>query len=743
MLKVITVLLLLVGFFHVLVASLILLRSPKRILNIAFFITTLSSAAWIFGIAGFYLVQDAEAAIKWAKFYYIAPLILFAACTVLADLFPRGDRYSKKRLVIISVWLLAIILPMFIIPGYLTQRIVYHDWGKEVVLDRAHYLIYVLYISFCFASILQSIIATYKREVGIYKDQVRVFASGIIISSIFGTFFNLYLPIFGNYRLIWIGPILTSIYIFVTSYGILKHRLFDIRLVLARSLAYAFTLSILASLYGFVIFGIAKTVFGLNIDLVAQIVLSIVTAIVGLSFQRIKMAFDKLSTRIFYHDAYEPQELFDQLNKVLVSTVDLNHLMRQTSTVIAQTLKADYCAIGLAHETWPSVRIIGSKEVRFSEHDIAATRRITPHIHKSVIDADSLSATYPELKELMDSNNVSVIVRLSPHLQNLQEGIGYLILGPKRSGSPYTENDFRVLDTLSKELIIAIQNALRFEEIASFNTTLQQKVDEQTRKLRKTNEKLKEMDETKDDFISMASHQLRTPLTSVKGYISMVLEEDAGKITPAQREMLSQAFFSSQRMVYLIADLLNVSRLKTGKFVIETVPVNLADMIEQELQQLQETAAARNLTLQYDKPVDFPTLQLDETKMRQVIMNFVDNAIYYTPAGGHIRVELQEKPATIEMRVIDDGIGVAKHEQPHLFTKFYRAGNARKARPDGTGLGLFMAKKVIIAQGGSLIFESTEGKGSTFGFVFAKSRLVAEATALPPAEPVKTHAAKP
>jgi signal transduction histidine kinase len=114
---------------------------------------------------------------------------------------------------------------------------------------------------------------------------------------------------------------------------------------------------------------------------------------------------------------------------------------------------------------------------------------------------------------------------------------------------------------------------------------------------------------------------------------------------------------------------------------------------------------------------------LDETKTRQVIMNFTDNAIYYTPAGGHIKVVLIDKPQTIELRVVDDGIGVPKTEQHHLFSKFYRAGNARQARPDGTGLGLFMAKKVIIAEGGALIFESEVGKGSTFGFQFSKAKI--------------------
>jgi signal transduction histidine kinase len=191
-------------------------------------------------------------------------------------------------------------------------------------------------------------------------------------------------------------------------------------------------------------------------------------------------------------------------------------------------------------------------------------------------------------------------------------------------------------------------------------------------------------------------------------------------------------------MVYLIADLLNVSRLRTGKFIIEPAPVNLAKVIGEEIGQLKEIAKSRGLALNYTQPKKFTDIMLDETKTRQVIMNFVDNAIYYTPAGGHITVELTETPTTIEMRVKDDGIGVPKSEQPHMFTKFYRAGNARKARPDGTGLGLFMAKKVIVAQGGSILFDSVEGKGSSFGFVFSKSKLAVPAKLPKPANPNST-----
>src|SRR5690606_33647937 len=161
-----------------------------------------------------------------------------------------------------------------------------------------------------------------------------------------------------------------------------------------------------------------------------------------------------------------------------------------------------------------------------------------------------------------------------------------------------------------------------------------------TKELRKNNEELKRSDEAKDEFVSMASHQLRTPLTSVKGYISMVLEGDAGKITPMQRKLLGEAFTSSERMVHLIGDFLNVSRIQTGKFMLERNLVNLADLVEDEVQGLKGTARARLLTLRYRKPSRFPSLYIDGDKIHQVIMNFIDNAIYYSAEDTTITVRL-------------------------------------------------------------------------------------------------------
>jgi signal transduction histidine kinase len=324
--------------------------------------------------------------------------------------------------------------------------------------------------------------------------------------------------------------------------------------------------------------------------------------------------------------------------------------------------------------------------------------------------ANFLNFSKQEVKKIKSDLQVKSIYIIK--LMARRQIVGLLVVGYQSPVTQLSQTDTNLLDRLSESIGVALDNKLLFEE--------NQKV---LRQIRESNHKLRTLDEAKDDFISMASHQLRTPLTSAKGYISMVLDGDAGKVTKQQEQLLNQAFWSSQRMVYIIADLLNVSRLRTGKFIVDPTLINLAEVVEEEIGQLKETAAVRKLKLIYHKPKNFPELMIDDTKTRQVIMNFVDNAIYYTVAGGRIEVKLEDKPTTIELKVVDNGIGVPKSEQPHLFTKFYRAGNARKARPDGTGLGLFMAKKVIVAQNGLIIFSSKEGEGSTFGFIFNKAKL--------------------
>lgn len=526
----------------------------------------------------------------------------------------------------------------------------------------------------------------------------------------------------GAFELTNIGVLAMLGVVYGLYYSAAKHKLFDIRFVVVRALGYMMSIGAMILFYSFVVLFIIDRVTSIQLSANAQIVLLTSVALSGLLFQPFKRVFDGITARIFYRDAYDAQELYDKLNRLLVSSLDIQFVMNQTSRIIVESLRVEYCEIALVdgNNSYRRFGVCGSKkDLKYVNEFFANFKGKT----MQVLITDSIELEHLKgLKEYMISNNIRALIRLVRDDHDEKQEVGYILLGAKNSGRPFNQDDVRALKAVSNELMLAIQNALHFEEIQNFNLTLQEKVDDATRKYRTANEKLKKLDETKDEFISMASHQLRTPLTSVKGYLSMVLEGDAGPLKPQQQELLKQSFMSSQRMVNLIADLLNLSRLNTGKFVIDAAPTDLRVIVDQEVAQLRETARAKDIEVVWNMPPSFSLLNLDENKMHQVVMNFIDNALYYTPNGGRVEVSLTETATAVEYRVKDNGIGVPRELQRHLFTKFYRADNARRMRPDGTGLGLYMAQKVVVAQGGTVLFESQEGKGSTFGFRFNKNK---------------------
>lgn len=644
-----------------------------------------------------------------------APVLFFWFCQRLV-----GSRSVK---ITIALFASAVTFALLSLTDYMVAEVQKGEVGVIIEQPTFIYILQTAYtaLAFVFAFFWLRFKSSSNTRL---RRQVRYITVAALTALSIGIIGGLGLVASGNL----LSPIAITVFTAGSFMAIFRHGLFDIRLVVARSVAYLLSLSVITFIFSVLIFGFFGAVLESELPRgLQQLFYVVVTLSLVLIYQPLKHFFDHITNKLFYRDAYDPQMLLSKMNKLLISTYQLEKLLHTSANILDEHLKLQASSFIVKEHALEDGHKYILKQFGSSAHRLIEERELKVideyaiNMHKQVLVTSDLNEK-TDLYRLLYDNNISVLVKLiakSPAVEN----IGYIALGNKKSGNDYSKQDTNIIAIIADELVLAIQNALRFEEIEHFNLTLQEKVDDATRKLRQTNEKLKALDETKDEFISMASHQLRTPLTSVKGYVSMVLEGDAGKITPQQRQLLDQAFVSSQRMVYLIADLLNVSRLKTGKFIIESVPTNLADVIEGEISQLVQTAKARKLELVYQKPNNFPVLGLDETKIRQVIMNFVDNAIYYTPSGGRIEVGLTDTGHSVEFTVKDNGIGIPKHEQPHLFNKFFRAGNARKARPDGTGLGLFMAKKVIVAQGGAVIFKSEEGKGSTFGFSFPKSKL--------------------
>ncbi|MEO5949121.1 MAG: GAF domain-containing sensor histidine kinase, partial [Candidatus Saccharimonas sp.] len=501
-------------------------------------------------------------------------------------------------------------------------------------------------------------------------------------------------------------------------YSVVKHKLFDVKLVAIRTVAYALSILTMASAY----FGLAYfvSVFLFKEDASTGVSVSPINVMLALVlafiFQPIKQFFDHWTNRIFYRDSYDTDEFIARLSRVLTSTTALHEVLERALDVIASTIKANGGLFIIYRDHHEDVLVGHKKYNGFNVEDYGRVQQIV-HVFGSgllVVEPDgarSRSDDQRYIHNLLARHKVALVLPLVTTSQT----IGYLFLG-EQMGSNYGKRDVAVLETVADELVIAIQNARSVQVVRDLNTHLEQRIDSATKELRASNTRLVELDTMKDEFVSMASHQLRTPLTSVKGYISMVLEGDAGKITKTQRQLLQEAFTSSERMVHLISDFLNVSRLQTGKFVVDRKEADLAEITRQEVTNIGQIASSHQMRVEYKKPTRFPRLYIDEGKIRQVIMNFIDNAIYYSPDAKVVKLSLTVEEGDVVLRVIDHGMGVPEGAQDKLFTKFFRAENARKQRPDGTGVGLFLAKKVIDGHGGSLVFESELDKGSTFGF---------------------------
>ncbi len=234
-------------------------------------------------------------------------------------------------------------------------------------------------------------------------------------------------------------------------------------------------------------------------------------------------------------------------------------------------------------------------------------------------------------------------------------------------------------------------------------------------RLAQANDKLRKLDNAKSDFLSIASHQLKTPLTAIKGYASLALEGAYGNVESQLRDALSKIYDSGDRSVNLVEDLLNISRIESGRMEFTFAKWKMEDLCQEVIDTLALKAKEHNLGLEYIKPASpLPEVTIDGLKVREVISNLVDNAIKYTPKGG-VKLNLEQVKGNIRVTVSDTGIGIPQSELPYLFAKFSRGKDTSRLNTGGTGLGLYVGKQMIENNGGRIWAESDgEGNGSRF-----------------------------
>ena len=235
----------------------------------------------------------------------------------------------------------------------------------------------------------------------------------------------------------------------------------------------------------------------------------------------------------------------------------------------------------------------------------------------------------------------------------------------------------------------------------------------------------KALDDAKSNFISITSHQLRTPLTSMRWFSEMLIEGDAGHITTEQKHFVKRIYDGVERMINLVNLLLQIARVEAGRLKIEPVPTDFKKLIQDIKVSLksQLDAKSHRIKIMFD-PNPFPQIPMDQDVIWQVIQNLISNANRYTPKQKTITISLKKKDLMAQFSVEDKGIGIPKAEHDKIFEKFYRAENALKLVPEGSGLGLSLVKSLVEGWGGKVWFESKEGAGTTFYFTIPLKGMV-------------------
>jgi signal transduction histidine kinase len=334
----------------------------------------------------------------------------------------------------------------------------------------------------------------------------------------------------------------------------------------------------------------------------------------------------------------------------------------------------------------------------------------------------------------MEAVQTSILVPI--RLQ--QSCVGVLGLA-RRTGQAFAEETLEVLQRLGDQAAVAIANAIAYREIALLNLTLEAKVADRTRRLSEANaaleashEKLRELDQLKSDFVSNVSHELRTPLTAMRMAVDNLLDGVLGDVSPALQRYLEKVKTNTDRLVRLINDLLDLSRIEAGRVELHPAAVAVHDVLYEVADHLRPLAIEKSLTI-HVVPAAAPVCAwADRDKLQQVLINLTGNALKFTPAGGAVTLTARvlataEPPAVssgpgdsarpqVEVSVEDTGEGIPPEETAAIFDKFHQIRRDNRKKTHGTGLGLSIAKSLIELHGGRIRVESQVGRGSRFLF---------------------------
>jgi signal transduction histidine kinase len=554
----------------------------------------------------------------------------------------------------------------------------------------------------------------FRTSKGILKTQLLYFLLGNVLTLTLITLTNFVAVAFlGTIQYTFVGPTFTLFQVGFISYAMIKKRLLDIRFVVARSIAYILLVILLGFLYISATLMVSWFISNNETITVQSLISStIIVLLIIFSYSRLLNLLKRITNNIFFRDKYDDKILLDSISKILASTFGLSEISQRVISLITGQMKISYGQVILIKDN----KIIWTNyygETPKNQGDFEQINKLTGYVIDFIPDRVLIFEDLPEseIKELMRSLEINILLPLT--VEKLT--VGVLCFGSKFSGEIYSQDDINVFKIIRSEVAVAIKNAQSYEEIKRFNITLEEQIKKATEDLQKANTQLMDLDKLKDEFVSLASHELRTPMTAIRGSLSTILEGYAGDLSKEAREFLTAASNENDRLLRLVNNLLNISRIEAGRFEFSVAPVSINQMIIEVVNNLQSSAKEKNLSLIFVPNSSIPVINTDGDKIREVLINLIGNAVKFTHQGG-VTVSLEQKDGMIIASITDTGSGIALEDQEVLFKKFSQVRGSYAKTTGGTGLGLYICKIIIEGLKGKIWLESTLGKGSTFYF---------------------------
>ncbi len=413
-----------------------------------------------------------------------------------------------------------------------------------------------------------------------------------------------------------------------------------------------------------------------------------------------------------------------ELGKTINRIFDVNELFESLSKDVVLELGFEKCiVVTIEHK---SKKLIIRKEVGYTDSKLTELYEIiesSPILKRTLVKNESLiynRLTKKDKNALELANNFKVNAFCVAPIVLKDTAIGLLFMGSESPYARVTESDLEIISIFTAQISVAMENAHLYEQIWKSHQELEARVKERTKELANANEELKKLDQMKSDFVSAVSHELRTPLTSIKGYASILYDGRLGKVNPEQCERLRRINKHSNNLAKLINDLLDMSRIESGKVEMEMSEVLLKDILENVLDIIRPQTEEKKIVLSWNIPDKPLVIYADSTHIERVFINILGNAVKFTPGKGKINITIEDNTSEVKVKISDTGSGIAVHDLSKIFDEFYRTDNPINRKEKGSGLGLSLVKRIIKVHKGEIWAESKLDKGTTFIFTLPK-----------------------